>query len=279
MDEVNLIYSANDKFFNQIFLSVLSILEKSKAKLNIYILTMDYESYKTYNKVNQNQIDLLNKTIKSYNNENTIKLIDMKDLFNQYFSSSKKENKDSSFTPYCLLRLLSDKIRDIPDKILYLDTDTMCYNDITKLYNIDIDNYEYGAVKDVVGKYFFGQKYINSGVLLLNIKKIKETKLFDKCLDYLKRKISFMPDQDALNYCAKSKKILNNACNEQRKIKKDTIIKHFCNIPILFGVIKVKQSNIENVHKKLKIYEFDDIYEKYMKINRENNFILDKNLK
>ena len=42
-------------------------------------------------------------------------------------------------------------IPQIPDKILYLDIDIMAAGDISELYRINIDNYEYAAVKEKYG--------------------------------------------------------------------------------------------------------------------------------
>ena len=54
--------------------------------------------------------------------------------------------------------------------------------------------------------------------------------------------------------------------NEQRSVKPDTVIKHFNkgvkHLPIPRSY-NVKQWQVTKVHKKLKIFEFDDIYELY----------------
>ena len=63
----------------------------------------------------------------------------------------------------------------MPDKLLYLDIDMMANDDISKLYNIDISDYEYAAVKEKYGSILLYPDYINAGMLLLNMKKIKET--------------------------------------------------------------------------------------------------------
>ena len=57
-------------------------------------------------------------------------------------------NEKAYCTPYTLLRLLADLVPNMPSKLLYLDIDMMIGDDITKLYNIDISDYEYAAVKE-----------------------------------------------------------------------------------------------------------------------------------
>ncbi len=57
------------------------------------------------------------------------------------------KNENAYCTPYTLLRLFADLIEELPNKILYLDIDMMAAQDISELYNTDITNYEYAAVK------------------------------------------------------------------------------------------------------------------------------------
>ena len=117
---------------------------------------------------------------------------------------------------------------------------------------------------DYYGKWFFKNKkikfnYINSGVLLLNLKKIRETGLFKKAREMCQNKKMFMPDQSSLNKLSVGKKI------EKRKYKKDTVFQHFTTsfrlLPF-FHKVTIKPWDIERVHKGLKIFEYDDILER-----------------
>jgi len=282
LDLINIIYSSNDKYFNQIFLSVLSMIKHTNEVLNIHILTLDStgKKNKKYYKVTDKQVELLNKIVKEKNKDSKVTLNDMKEYYESAMAKSK--NKKTAFTPYCLLRLLTPKLKWDYDKILYIDTDTMFLDDVALLYNIDISDYELGGVQDAVGHYFFGKKYINTGVLLINYKKLLETNesnTFDKCINFLNKYFTFMPDQDAINKTIKYRLILPRRFNEQKKIQSDTVIKHFCNQPKFFPIIhiyKYKQTQIDDVHKKLKIFEFDDIYEIYLKYVDEYPIELNK---
>ena len=73
-----------------------------------------------------------------------------------------------------MLRLLADMVPNIPDKLLYLDIDMMIGDDLSKLYNIDVSEYEYAAVKEKYGSIFIRPDYINAGMLLMNMKKKKK---------------------------------------------------------------------------------------------------------
>ena len=76
----------------------------------------------------------------------------------------------------------------------------------------------------------------------------------------------FMPDQSALNKLSTKKKIVSRKYNEQRKLKEDTVFQHFTTsfrfFPI-FHKLTVKPWEVEKVHDKLKIFEYDDILEEY----------------
>ena len=141
--------------------------------------------------ITDEQVEFLNEVVKSKNPNNQVIKIDVTSLYEEEFMNSANEN--AYCTPYTLLRLLADRLPEIPDKLLYLDIDMMVGDDITKLYNINIDNYEYAAVKEKYGCWLVRPDYINAGMLLLNMKKIKETKLLEKARDLLRRRYSNMP--------------------------------------------------------------------------------------
>ena len=96
------------------------------------------------------------------------------------------KNEDAYCTPYTLLRLLADLVPNMPEKLLYLDIDMMVNGDISELYDTDITEYEYAAVKEKYGSVFIWPDYINAGMLLLNMKKIKKTGLLEKSRNLIK---------------------------------------------------------------------------------------------
>lgn len=161
----------------------------------------------------------------------------------------------------------------MPEKLLYLDIDMMAGGDISKLYNIDITEYEYAAVKEKYGCWLIRPDYINAGMLLLNMKKIKETGLLEKARERIKTKKMLFADQDAIYWSTTKKKILPRIYNEQSKFnKKDTIICHFCKRLMFLPyphTENFKQWNIEEVHKVLKCYYFDEDLDEYIKLKEE----------
>lgn len=262
---MNLMYCGDYYSFDGILMSFLSI-EKYHNDIDVYILTADFTSInEKFKPINSEQIDNLS----SLNKDIKIHLIDCTTIFNELLENSK--NINSKYTPYSLLRLLITKLNLDIDKILYLDTDIVALEPLTDLYQLDISNYEIAMVKDHMGKIFIGPKYCNSGVMLININECNKTKLFDKCIECINTKDLSFPDQDAINKCINKKLIIPKKYNEQRKIKKDTTLKHFCKgirwLP--FKIYNVKPWNIEEFRKFYKTNLLDDLIDKYQKLKKK----------
>ncbi len=273
MNRVPICYCGNKRIFGGIFMSALSILKNTDAPIEIILLTMDV-SYKNpqYIPFSEEQRELLDKTLKAKNPESCARIIDVGELYREHLEKGK--NNNNSYTPYASIRLFLDLL-DVPEKLIYLDADIMCLADVREYYETDIENYEFAATLDIVGRRFFRNNYCNSGVLLLNIKKIRETGLFARARERVFRKWMMMPDQSAIHKEASAKLLVPYRFNEQRNIKPDTVFKHFCmgyrwRGPFLTSY-NYKQWQRLEVHEKLGIFEFDDIYGEFDKILSEGN--------
>lgn len=269
---INILLCGNQKVFDGALTELISITNKTKETIKCYIFTMDVSRIKPeYTCITDEQIKFLNKVVKSKKSDNEVIKLDITNLYEEEFGNCK--NETAYCTPYTLLRLLADLVPEMPDKILYLDIDMMAGDDISKLYNIDVSEYEYAAVREKYGSIFIWPDYINAGMLLLNMKKIKETKLLEKARDLIKTKKMLFADQDAIYRSTTKKLLLPRIYNEQSKFnKKDTVICHFCKRLLLLPYPRTenyKQWHIEQVHKILKCYAFDKDLEEYVKLKEE----------
>lgn len=266
---MNILLCGNEKVFDGALTELISITNRTKRSITCYIFTMNLTRIKPeYKAISNSQIEFLNKVIKNKNPDNQVIKIDVTDIYENEFGHSKNEN--AYCTPYTLLRLLADLIPNMPDKLLYLDIDMMANDDISKLYDTDITNYEYAAVKEKYGSKIIAPDYINAGMLLMNMKKIKETKLLEKARELIKKKKLIFADQSAIYYSTTKKLILPRKFNEQSKFdRKDTVICHFCK-RLIFNPYphteNYKQWQIEEVHNVLKCYTFDKDLEEYIKL-------------
>lgn len=114
-------------------------------------------------------------------------------------------NAMTHFTKFSLIRCYFTEILPL-DKILWLDVDTIVLGSLEELWNTDITNVFIAGVLDVPAMKMHAQKsniiftkYINTGVLLMNLKKMREHHIFDKLIKLLCGPRLEYPDQDALN--------------------------------------------------------------------------------
>ena len=257
---MNILYCGDGNITDGIFMSAFSLAKNTDEKLDIFILTAGVSERNC--PIPESFAEKLEKKINEKNRESKVFLFDITEIFEKHLPTA---NLETRFTPLCMLRLYADLLPEIPDRILYLDADVLCRKDFSELYYSDFCGSEIMGVADRYGKWFFGNilkhDYFNSGVLLLDMAKIRENKTFEKCRTMCCDKKMFMPDQSALNKIAKKKKI--PVCfNNQGKIKNDTVFKHFSTYFEFFPYFKpvtIKPWDEKGLHDKLKITEFDDI--------------------
>lgn len=270
-DTISVCYSGNKRVFPGLLLSVLSLVKFTERPLHVYALTMDlHEEDENFVPFSESQIALLDRVLKEKNPQSRAEIIDVSELYRAELKDGK--NTKNFYTPYSALRLYMDEIEEFPDKIVYLDIDTMCASDVGQLYDVEIEDCEYAAVLDHMGKFWISRHYCNAGVLLLNLKEIRRTKLFTRAREYVRTHKMMMPDQTALHKLCTKRKYLPRKFNEQRGLREDTVVKHFCRgirwVPF-FHLYNYKQWEREKVHKKLKIFFYDDLYEKFDEIAAE----------
>lgn len=262
---IHILQSCNYKVFQGVCLNVLSIMKHTKEPIHLHLMTMEI-SWSTVPKIPEESANHLREVMKSYNPENELSYYDISAAFEQTFKDS--PNKNPKYTPGTLIRLLSPQYLTC-DKVIYMDTDIMTCSDLAAFKEIDIEDAELAVCKDYMGRFWIKRDYFNAGVLYLNLKKIKETNLFNKAIDLLAHKKYYFSDQTAL-YKASTKRVyMPFRFNEQRKIKSDTVLKHFCKGIQYFPYFKIynyKQWNVKMLHKFFKIHDFDDIFELYEKL-------------
>lgn len=264
----NILFSGNDKVFSGMLTCMLSIFKRSNDKepITFYVFTLDVSHIKPeYKAVTDKQIAFLDKIAKEYNKEHRVIKVDVTDIYQREFANC--PNEMAYCSPYTLLRLLADEIPEIPDKLLYLDVDILFNRPMELLYDIDIEDYEYAAARDHYGKFLLNPNYINAGVLLLNMKKIKETGLFVKGRELLKTKKMLFADQDAIYRSTTKKKMLPQYFNDQKFLWKHTVVRHFSKRLFYLPyphTANIKQWDVSKIHRIFKYDQFDDILFEYI---------------
>ncbi|MGB6013094.1 MAG: glycosyltransferase family 8 protein, partial [Nodosilinea sp.] len=135
------------------------------------------------------------------------------DIFEEICSQS-----HSPYPPSAYYRLfIPDLVPESVERIIYLDSDVLVKADLAELASIDFDDHAMLAVQDFGHLYVQqakhlsmldfaalkidpGHKYMNTGMLVLNLKKWRSEKIDAKMIDFLTQNPElFYPDQDALN--------------------------------------------------------------------------------
>lgn len=265
---INILFSGNAGVFDGVLTCMLSIFKRTKTKepFRFYIYTMDVTRIKPeYQPISEGQISFLNDIAKKYNKENEVIKKDVTELYEKEFGGC--PNEQAYCSPYTLLRLFADVVEGMPDKLLYLDVDILFNRDITLLYEIDVSDYEYAAARDHYGKYLLNPNYINAGVLLFNMKKIKETGLLEKARELIKTKKLTFADQSAVYRSTTRKRMLPQRFNDQKFLHKHTVVRHFSKRLFYLPyphTANIKQWRVSDIHRIFRYYVFDDILYEYI---------------
>ena len=91
-------------------------------------------------------------------------------------------NYGSNWTYIGLIRSALTKVFPQLDRILSIDCDTVVLNDISELWDIDLDDYYVAGVKEPVLSQQHGYLYINAGVTMWNLKKLREDCMDDQMI-------------------------------------------------------------------------------------------------
>ena len=129
---INLMFCGNDRMFDGLLISLISIAKHTKEDLNVYLMTMNLEEEnESYKPITEDQRKIIEESIQKRNKNNKVQLIDVTQTYKKELPTNR--NKHTHYTTYIFIRLLSDKIHELPNKILYLDNDIVFYRDIKKI--------------------------------------------------------------------------------------------------------------------------------------------------
>lgn len=175
-------------------ISIISLFENNKSlhELEVYLLG---------EKISNENKDMLKSIGEKYNRK--VMVIDVP-KFNIPDSIVSKRWPLSAFTRLFAGQLLPVDIK----KILYLDCDTIISGDISLLENWNMEGKIFCGIKDCIGKTYkrnIGLKgndaYINAGVLLINLEKLRNFEMDKTINEYMAKyeKLISYADQDILN--------------------------------------------------------------------------------
>ena len=191
---INIIYITDDNYTHLTLMSIYSLFAKKNksTEYSVYILC-DFS-----NKTSESLfIDVCQK--------HKVKLINSS-IYIKNFKDTIQQHRHVSST--ALLKFFLPEIFPQENKVLYIDSDTIIQDDLSKFYNTNLENKYAAVIKDTL---FFVNKrhmnkaaiphkyYFNSGVMLLNLSSMRRDSISQKLIEYKKNYDTGFMDQDALN--------------------------------------------------------------------------------
>lgn len=278
INTVPIFLSTDDYYATYASVAIQTIIENSSKDIDylVYVLNSGL-SKDTQQKLNSQSTENIE-----------IKCVDVSEFANEFQFKAKYY-----FSVEMFYRILIPKIFKQYDKVIYIDCDVVCRDDLYKLYDsVEFDEntvlaacLDCGDDKEFLSRVkklgIDHDKYINSGVLVMNSKEIREQDIFKNIDSFLKKnKDSCLPDQDAINHICKDKiKILDTYWNIQTpcfridKYKKYVNGKkgiiHFTGVNKPWDDMSLKMSEyFWCVAKKSPFYEIIS-YRNKLKVNRK----------
>ena len=201
---IPIFYAIDDGYAKFVAVSIRSLIMNANNNYN-YDINVIYENLSEENA----------QELKSLETDNVkIILTEMNQNLSMITDKLGNRLREYTFTLTIFFRLFIPVMFPKYDKCIYVDADTVISDDISRLYNEDLGDNYLGCIVDkstidneILANYFEEvvgiprDKYINSGVLLMNSKKLRELKIDEKFLD-LYTKYGFdviAPDQDYIN--------------------------------------------------------------------------------
>ncbi|MGB4653861.1 MAG: glycosyltransferase family 8 protein [Bacteroidales bacterium] len=211
MESKNLIpvfFAIDDAYAPLLGVALKSIIINASKKRNYKVII-----------IQENVSDTNQRKLLSLANENfDIEIISMGKSLENITDRSENRLRCDYFTMTIFFRLFIPEMFPEYDKCLYLDSDIVVPGDISELYDTDVQNYLIAACPDysssdvpplinwmenAVG--VDRHKYVNSGILVMNLKKLREVKLEEHFMHLLNTYHfdCIAPDQDYLNAMCK----------------------------------------------------------------------------
>lgn len=204
-NKIYIAMSLDNNYIYPTIVSITSIMENSSKENKYIFYIMHPDDFSEINKKKLKSIE------KKYN---YICIINFLNMGNKYQGLNlKKDTPTDILTTPAYYRLsLSDLLPKV-DKIIWLDGDTLTLIDLKEMFDLNMENYYYKGYRvwsrQCIDK--FVDNYICSGVLLINLKELREnniTRKFNELIQNHKDELQYH-DETVINYiCGEKNGIL-----------------------------------------------------------------------
>jgi len=250
-NEMNLLFSVNKKFLEELKDMIFSVSYNNKRFLNIYLMNIELD---------EKEIDELEKFVSSNCNG---KLIPVKFDVSSIEGVRVTDDEGDYFGLEACARLFSAyTLPQEIDRLLYLDADMLCNGSLEELYDMDFEGNYVIACEDT-GIDLASKKrldlpedytYINSGVLMMNLPAIRQAFSEEELVHLIvsQNKILNYLDQDFINKNFRGKiKVVSNKFNflakdlDLNKVDYEPVIYHYA------GSVKPWHDNVNRFSEEL----------------------------
>ena len=125
-------------------------------------------------------------------------IVQLHDLSGQTYFAPDGPNMQSGYTYMAMMRLALCHVLPRVSKVLSLDADTVCMDDVSAVWDLPIDDCYFAAAHEW-HRSGNGLLYTNAGVTLYNLKKLRDGKA-DECIGVLNTRRYTWLEQDVGNY-------------------------------------------------------------------------------
>ena len=268
---MNIIYASDDNYAPLLTVAMTSVCENNNVPIKFFILD---------NEIKPKNKSFLKNLEEKYDNVKIIfiELSDLEDRLNlpKFQTEGILSMNITAYSRLFMSLLLPEDI----DKVLYLDCDTLVLKSLEELWDINIENFMCAGVEDpapIALKETIGFKaedtYINSGVLLINLKKWRENNIVDDFLKFLKEYEgkAFHHDQGIINGVLKGQILkihpkFNLLGHFDGKKDINTVLK-WNGCSYYYDKDTLIEAEQNTVIRHAKVWEFAEEYEKYIEIS------------
>lgn len=218
MKNIPIVFAIDGNYCGKLAVVVSSILQNSKKSFDFYILTTG---------ISHEDADKLQRIINRLSIKSKLYMIDPSKFIEENLEGLMARRSGYTYISVeTYYRFYIHKVLPYLDKAIYLDADILVLGDIASLYCTDLKGAYAGVVSDIYIHFICqkeknktqtrpelsmndyirkvlgvrGRDYFNAGVLLLNLKKLRDDKVDERLLHFARK---FSPlefqDQDALN--------------------------------------------------------------------------------
>ena len=191
---VHLSLSIDDKYFYPCIVFLTSLLD-NRANSTFYIIHLLTNN--NLSKENMEKIDII---IKRFGNNSV-------NLFYYNIEGNFKNATKGYFSVLAYYKILLPSLLPNVDKIISIDGDMLNLEDLYEMYSIELkENMYFGGITDYINHLdqlkqygLSSDKYINSGVLLMNLKAIRDNSIEKKIKEFIATHYCRFGDQTAIN--------------------------------------------------------------------------------